>query len=177
MKKHFALFLLISISLFGCKKLDKFTKFNLEYNESVSIPATLGVNLPFNIYTPDVSSNSEASFSANNTRKDLIEEIKLTQLDLTITSPTNGNFNFLKTIEVYISADGLSELKIASKENIPNTMLTNLALDISNVDLKEYLKKDKFKLRLYTTKDQAVTNDYQINVHSKFFVDAKILGQ
>ena len=139
----------IALSIIGCKKVAKLTQFNMEFNETVVIPSSAGVNLPFNVLTPDIQTNSESTFEINDTRKDLIEEIILTDIDLTISSPTNGNFNFLKSIEIYISADGLDEVKIAWKDSVPSN-LTFLDLDVTGVDLKEYIKADKFSLRLYT---------------------------
>src|SRR6478609_9463418 len=173
MKKQVALFLSISLAIAGCKDIDKLTQFNMEFNESVVIPSSTGINLPFNIMTPDVETNSASTFSTKKTRKDLVDEIKLTKLDLTVTSPSNANFNFLKSVTIYISASGLPEVKIASKETVP-TNITTLQLDVVDVDLKEYIKADKFSLRLNTVTDELLASDYTVNTHSTFFVKAKI---
>lgn len=169
--------LIFFFTLQSCKKGNKLTQFNMEYNETVVIPSSAGVNLPFNVSTPDVQSNSESTFEINDTRKDLIEEIKLTQLDLTLTSPTNGDFGFLKSIEIYISADGLSEKIVARNTNIPSNIGKYLELETSDIDLQEYIKKDQFSLRLNTVTDELITADHEIDIHSIFFVDAKIFGQ
>jgi hypothetical protein len=170
------LVLSIILSLFGCKKVDKLTQFNMEFNATEVIPSSTGINLPLNILTPDIETNSVSTFEVNNTHKDLIEEITLTTLSLTITSPSNADFSFLQSIDVYISANGLDEVKIASKENVP-TDVTVLNLDVTGIDLKEYIKADKFSLRLNTVTDELLTSDHHIDIHSEFFVDAKILGQ
>jgi hypothetical protein len=161
----------------GCKKLDKYTKFNMSYTEQVIIPASTGLNLPFNLLTPDVTSNSESTFASNDTRKDLVEEIKLTHMDLSIQKPSDGNFSFLKSISIYIKAEGLAETRIAWKNSISANPGNSIVLDVSGDDLKEYLKKDTYTLRLNTTMDETITSDYTINVHSNFYVDAKVLGQ
>lgn len=147
----------------------------MEFNETAVIPASTGINLPFNILTPNVETNSESTFAANNTKKDFIEEIRLTKLDLRITSPSNGNFGFVKSMSIFLSADGLSETKIAWVENVPSNVGNSLYLDVSGANLKEYIKKDKYTLRLNTVTDEIITSDYQINVHSVFFVDAKLI--
>lgn len=175
-KVYIILFCLFGLmAIFGCKKIDKLTQFNMEYNETVSIPSSTGINLPFNLFSPDINSNSESEFAVNDTRKDLVEEIKLTKLDLTISSPTSGNFGFLKTIEIYLEADGLSEERIAWKENVPANAGKILELETSTVDLKEHIKKDKFKLKLRTVTDEIITSEHKINIHSVFFVNAKLL--
>ena len=175
MKKIFLLFTL-SV-LFSCKDtLDRLTMFNIDFRETVTIPSSTGINLPFNIFTPDITTNSEATFASNNTRKDLVEDIRLQQLKLTIKSPSSGDFSFLKSISLYMNAEGLPEVLIGSKENIPNSSGNTLELDIPDVNLKEYIKKDKFSIRLSTVTDELITQDHQIEVYSQFRVDAKILG-
>ncbi len=177
MKKSILIFTVLSTVLLGCKKIDKLTQFNMEYNETVVIPSSTGINLPFNLFTPDVKTNSESTFSVNDTRKDLIEEIKLTQLDLTLTSPSNGDLGFLKSIEIFLTADGLPEVKIAWKDNIPSSVDKYLELVTTTTDLKEYIKKDEFSLKVSIVTDEVLTSDHHIDVHSLFFVDAKISGQ
>ena len=159
----------------NCSKLDELTQFNIDYDTQVTIPSTTGINLPFDVLTPDTETNSESTFQLNDTRKDLIEEINLTKLQLVITSPSDADFSFLESIEVFISAEGLDELRIASREEVPETAST-LDMDVSDADLKEYIKKDSYSLRLNTVTDEAISQDYEIDVNSTFFVDAKILG-
>jgi len=161
----------------GCKKIDKLTQFNMEFNESITISSGTSIDLPFNVLTPDIQTNSSSTFAVNNTRKELIEEVKLTNMTLVVKSPSNGTFSFLKSINIYIVADGLPEVKIAWKENIPNTVGATLSLDVSDTNLKDYIIKDKFNLKLSTVTDEIIATDYQIDIKSVFFVDAKILGQ
>lgn len=179
MKSTIQLILLISLfltSATGCKKLSKLTQFTMAYKVSIVIPSSTGIQLPFNILTPDVKSNSESTFAMKDTRKDMVEEIRLTKLGLTITSPSNGNFDFLKSIDIFITADGLPETKIAWKYDIANGVGNSIELETTVSDLKEYIKKDEFKLRVSTVTDEFITSDYAIDVNALFFVDAKILG-
>ena len=174
MRKYLSIFIL-TVLVSSCDKLDNLTKFNIDYDTQVTIPSSAGINLPFDVLTPDVETNSESRFESNDTRKDLIEEIKLTKLQLVITSPSGADFSFLESIEVFISADGLDELKIASKVEVPQDV-TTLDLEVSDADLKEFIKKDSYSLRLNSVTDEAISQDYELDVKSTFFVDAKILG-
>lgn len=173
---------ILIISLFviaistGCDQISKLTQFNLEYDQTILIPSASEIDIPSNIPIPDIESNSESSFSVNNTNKDLIENVTLTQMTMTISTPSDGTFSFLKSITVYISADGLDEIEVASKDNIPNTVGNTLELETSDADLQEYIKKDSFNLKVKTVIDELITSDYSIDMHSVFFVDAKILG-
>lgn len=169
------LILTVLFAISSCDKVDELTKFDIEYNSKVVIPASTGIDLPFNVFTPDMETNSESKFEINDTRKDLIEEIKLTELQLVITSPTDADFSFLNSIEVYISAEGLDEIKIAEKE-VEENVGSTLDVEVFDIDLKEYIKKDEFNLRLNTVTDEVINTDHEIDVNSTFFVDAKILG-
>ncbi len=171
--RKFIFFIVLIVA--SCDVIDEFTKFDIEYNTQVTIPSSTGINLPFNINTPETETNSENTFESNDTRKELIEEIKLTKLELVLSSPSDADFSFLESVDVYISAEGLDEVKIASKTEVPE-MISVLSLDVFDTDLKEYIKKDRYKLRLNTVTDEVITSDHTIDINSTFFVDAKILG-
>ena len=177
MKKSILL-LLCSIFLFvtSCKEVDKLTHFNMDYDSHTTIPATFGINLPIDVWTPDIPTNSTTTFESNDTRKDLIEVIVLKKMKLTITSPESASWDFLKTIEIYISADGSEEKKIAWLENIPQNGAKVIDLETSSDDLKEYIKKDEYKLRTKTVTRQLISQDIEVDINASFYVDAKILG-
>jgi hypothetical protein len=174
--KPFVVFVLTTLVVFGCKQLHKFTQFYMDYNASYTYSAGLPINLPVTLNTPDVTTNAEQQFAINDTRKDLIESILVKQLTLSITSPSGQTFAFLKSVEVYIAASGLPEVRVAHKENIPDNIGAQFDLDLDDVELEEYIKADTFKLRVVSTTDQITTSNIEVNIYSKFFVDAKILG-
>ncbi len=171
-------FILISLlTIFmGCDTVEKLTQFNMNYDESVVIPSNTVIDLPFQISTPEVETNSESKFAINNTRKDMIEKIILIKMSLTLTSPDGEDFSFLESINIYIHAEGLDEVKIAWKDEISSNTEDVLDLETTGTDIQEYIKKDKFSLRIHTTTDEVLTNDHHIDVKSTYFVDAKILG-
>ena len=75
-----------------------------------------------------------------------------------------------------MSADDLPEIKIAWNEEVAATGGEQLELVTTAEDLKEYIKKDSYTLRLKTVTDEFLSTDYEINIATTFFVDAKILG-
>ncbi|MEO9662264.1 MAG: hypothetical protein ABJL43_17740 [Maribacter dokdonensis] len=174
-KKYISIICLCAI-FSSCDKLDELTKFDMEYSQRATIPSSAGIDLPFDVFTPEMETNSESTFEVNDTRKDLIEEIKLTELELVVISPDTADFSFLNSIEVYISADDLEEIRIAYLEEVPEDAGNVITLDTSDADLKEYIKKDQFSLRLNTVTDELMSTDHELEVNSTFFVDAKILG-
>lgn len=161
----------------ACKPGDKFTQFDIEYNSSFTVSSGASVNVPINLFTPDVETNSESTFEVNDTRKDKIQEILLTSLLITVTAPNGKELDFLKEIEIFISANGLNEVLLASKYNIQNTVGVSLLLDPSLIDFKEYIKKDEFTLRVRTVTDEAILQDVDVDIRTKFYVDAKLIGK
>ena len=159
----------------ACSQLDKLTQFNMDMETETTIPATLYVNLPIDVWTPNIPTNSEETFESNNTHKDLIEEVILTNLEMTITTE-GASWDFLKQIEIYISADGVDETKIAWLDEIPQTGLKTIKLNTSDDDLKAYIKADYYKLRTKTVTRQIISKDIDVKIKSTFYVDAKILG-
>lgn len=174
--KNFVWLLLGFLIITSCKELDKLTQFTMDYDSSITIESTVGiVDIPA-IFTPDVETKSEAAFEINDTRKDLVEEIKLTQLKMTITAPDGQTFSFLDKITVSIMAEELEEIVVAELDEIPDTIGDEINLEVTNSDLQEYIKKDEFKLKVETVTDQTISKDIDIDIQSVFFVNAKILG-
>ena len=174
--KNLIFLFVLAIAFSGCKKIDELTQFDMDYDSSVDIPATTGINLPFNIFTPDITTNSESTFESNDTRKDLVEKIVLKTLELTVSKPSGEDFSFLKSIKITIKADGLADKEIAWDNAVPSNAGNKISLETTSDNLDEYIKKDSFKLDVETVTDEVLTKDYTIDIHSVFFVDAKILG-
>lgn len=168
-------FLSLILIFSACDKVDELTKFDMDYTTEVVVPSSTGVNLPINLMSPEIESNTSSTFEVNDTRKNLVEEINLTDLELTITSPSDGNFNFLKSIEVFIVAEGLSEERIAWKEDISSSDRQELILETTDANIKEYILKDEFQLRVKTVTDEVITSDHHIEVFANFFVNATLI--
>jgi hypothetical protein len=164
------------IGFVACDAIEKLTQFNMSIDSDITIPRTLGVDLPITVFTPDINMESESEFDSNNTHKDLIEDIYPTEITLTITSPESASFDFLKNIEITISAEGMSEKKIAWLDDIPKSDLKVITLEVSSSNLKEYILKDSFKLNTNTTTRELISEDIEVTIHTVFFVDAKVLG-
>ncbi|NRD18590.1 hypothetical protein HNV08_00910 [Winogradskyella eckloniae] len=176
MKNNLLTVFIAFVVLFSCDVVDDLTKFDLDYQTNYSVAATTLINSPFSLNTPDVTTESDATFESNNTHKDLIESIKLKQLKLTIDSPESGNFNFLKEVHIYIDADDLEEMEIANIYDLENTDSNVISLDVIDQELKAYIKKDSFNLRVKTVTDETISETHDIIIDTKFRVDAEILG-
>lgn len=167
---------IIMIALTACEKARELTQFTFETNSEVTIPAASGINLPINLFTPDVETNASSTFENNNTRADLIEEIRLDECELSILNPASANFDFLKTIRIYIEAEDLPEVLIAEREDMPNGQGQEVVLNATGADLTEYLQKSSFNLRVQVITDEVPNSDIDVNVRCLFFVDARVFG-
>lgn len=167
---------LLFLAVTGCKKVNELTVFDLQYEAEVLIPSSINQGLPMAINTPDIQTNSSTRFENNDTRKDLIQEIKLTELNLYIENPPSQNFDFLKSVEIYINASGLNSQLVAYRNDIPDGQGQQLSLFTTDADLQEYIKKDEFYLEVEVVTDQLITQSVRIKALSNFRVDAKILG-
>lgn len=174
-KKTITLVVLL-ITFIACDKLDELTMFDLDYTTNITIQSTSILNVPFDIVTPETTTNSQQEFENNNTNTDLVESVKLTQLTLNLETPDSGDFDFLNDIAIYINADGQEERLIASRVSIPEDGSRTLELDVEDTELKAYIQGDTYTLRTETTTDQTIESDHEIEIYTKFRVDAKILG-
>ena len=160
----------------GCEAIDRLTMFNMDYQTNYTVPASTVINLPIDILTPDITTNSTSTFQQNDTRADLVESIKLNSLTLTLENPEDSNFNFLKELRIFLSADGLQEIEIAFVTDNPNSGTKTLQLETTGAELREYIKKPEFQLRVQTITDQAISRNHDIRIDCRFRVDAEVLG-
>jgi len=177
MKKIVLTLLSVSLLLASCKKIDKFTQFNKEYNSEITISSLVGTNLPFNLPTPAINTNLEKDMEVNDSKKELIEEALLKILTVSIKSPANQNFDFVNDIDIYINSDNFPKKKIAYLHSIPENNAKKLTFTIiEGMDIQEYIKEDSFKLELKIKTDKTIFQDVVLDIYTKIYIDAKILG-
>ena len=179
MKRLMTRFLILGLTgmmLLGCSK-EGFTKFNLDYESTAVIQSGIGISIPYTINIPNIATNSESEFEVNDTRKDKIQHISLTSLNIEITSPSGQEFDFLEDIELFISADGVEETMLAYVYNMDNSVGNTISLTCLQSDFQEHIKKDKVTIRVRTVSDEYNLFDVEIKIKSTFLVDAKLLGK
>jgi hypothetical protein len=163
-----------SIALLLMTSCGKLGTFNIDQTVDVVIPSQFGVNLPFNVNSPEIETNAEATFESAGTSTKRISTIQLYELKLSIVNPTNADFDFLNEIEIFIKAPGLDEKRVAYKQDIPETGLKSFFCDIDDLNLKDYISKEHFSLRVRTITDQVIFQDIQVRIDQKYKVRAKI---
>ena len=173
MKTNMALILLfISFAITGCKKLG--VNFSINNQANFRVESSSPINLPFEMGTPDVTTNSSQQFDNNNTAANLIKEIKLEELKLSITNPATKTFSFLKSVDIYISTNSSNEILLASLSNISSTA-QSISLTTTAQDLSSYVKASSYKLRTSVVTKETVTQAIDIRADIKFKVKAGLL--
>jgi hypothetical protein len=173
MKKYF-LFLAVSGFLASCRTPVQDISFFIPTTSEYSIPSSTVINLPFAVSTPEVETKSQSSFSGNNTRGDLIKEISLSSISLEVLEPVGEDFSFLEAISVFIVAEDLPEVEIASLDAVDANQ-SLIFLETTGADLQAYLKKDKYVMRTSTTTKEFLTEDYRLEIKSRFLVKAQLI--
>jgi hypothetical protein len=92
-------------------------------------------------------------------------------LALTITSPSDKTFSFLKSIEIYISADGEDETKLAWNNEVQSDA-QSIELETTTQALDRYVKKSSYKLRTEVTTRESLTQSVDIKIDFTFQVTA-----
>ncbi|TDO72923.1 hypothetical protein EV143_107229 [Flavobacterium chryseum] len=169
--KLIALTLFLSLFLTSCDAVDDLLSFTISNQASITIQSTSPINLPTEIVTPDVTTNSSSEFKNNKTEAGLVKDVKLKSLKLSITNPDGKTFAFLKSIHLYISTTDSDEIELAYQDNINSTSNT---LDLISTDarLDQYIKADKYKLRTKVTLKETLTQDVTVKADMNFRVTA-----
>lgn len=166
----------VAIAIFGliavsCDVIDNLLTFSIDNQTTVTIPSGFPVNTALDLVTPDIPSNSSTVFENNNTNAELVKDVKLKEMKLTVTNPANKSFSFLKSIHIYISTTDTDEIELAFSDNI-NSASSTLNLTCTTAKLDKYVKAPSFKLRTKAITKETITQDVSVKADIKFQVTA-----
>lgn len=175
MKKTFSALLVFSLIInSSCKKVDELTEFDIPYSTKQTLPASgIPVGGTADFTTPDVQTDSQAKFAANSTAKDLISSVTMSKFSIT---NETGNLDFLRSFTVYINADGLGEVQVASKALVPDGV-SMVEADVTGASIKEHIFKDKFRLRMTVSVDSLPAQEQQLKIDQVAHVSGKKLSK
>ena len=164
---------LLAVAIVSCKKVNDLLTFSIDNESAITLSSLSTINLPISVLTPDVVTNSSQQFQNNNSNANLVKDIRLKSILLTITNPPGQTFSFLKSIHIYISANGSNEIELASQDNISSTSST-LNLVPTQAKLDEYVKASSYQLRSVIVTKETLQHDTDIKIDSKFDVTANL---
>jgi len=169
--KSSIIIIVLIIAISSCSLVDKLLTFTISNTATIKIESGLPVGGVFEIVTPDITTNSSKEFENNNTKANLVKDVKLNSLNLTITDPSGKSFSFLKSVRLYISTDSSDEIELAYLEDI-NTTANTISLIPNTAKLDKYVKASSYKIRTKAVLKETVTKDITIDANMKFKVTA-----
>lgn len=161
----------VALLITSCNVVDDLLTFTIDNQTSFKIESGFPLNLATEVITPDVTTNSSSTFENNNTNADLVKDVKLSELKLTITDPTDKTFSFLKSIHLYISTDANDEIELAYLDEINSTSKT-INLICTKQKLDKYIKASSYKIRTKAVIKESLTKDITVKSDMKFKVTA-----
>jgi hypothetical protein len=164
-----AVFLLILVTFLSgvgaCKKasdkLEEFTTLRINSSTQFSIPPSIPVETLFSFVTPPTR-------NPNSSSNLLINRASLEKVTLTINNPGGQTFRFIKSIRFFLQADGLPEVEVANRLNINDSVGATLELDVTKAELKQYIKKETFRLRTELVTDEVTTQKVDVKADLGF---------
>lgn len=171
--KKLTISLLFLVFIFSCKKLDSLMTFTISNESDFTVNSATPVNVPMNVSSPDVATNSSQEFKNNNANSKMVKDIHLNKLQLSISNPQNQSFSFLKSIHIYISTNSSNEIELAWLDSIPNNT-TTIELTPTPAKLDDYIKASSYSLRTSVVTREVPTQDIDIKISSKFKVSANL---
>ena len=176
-------------TLTSCIKINPITNLNINvnipYSQQVTVPQvagdTFGVALPaggiaLSFPSTPLATNSQTYITQYNTSADKIVEVDLDSFALQILSPASQNFDFLDSVQLYISAPSQPEVLVAYSYSIAKGQTTLNLNTITSVNLKNYFIQDTLYLRISTHINAIPATGTQINSKTIFHMLANLLG-
>lgn len=172
MKNYFLLITAFIALLSGCKREEeKPQEFVISYHNNLfTLPQATQINVPGEYEIKKLYIDVAGQFNTMNQSPDQIIETKVSKLEVGLYSahyPKTETIDFLKSVTVYMKADGLPEIEVGSANSIADGLyVTNLAF--TGQDVREYLKKPTLQLRAKATTDKALAKDFYLEVNIGF---------
>lgn len=163
-----------ALTIQSCKKVEELLSFGFNLKGDFTVPPNIPVNVPLDLPAFPMDYNATEVFEQNNTKAEMVKEIKLEYIVMNITEPIGQDFTFVKDIEISLDKDGLGPKLVAWKYDVPDTTGQTLKLDVTSDVLDAYLKSDGVKLKLKVTTDKVTSTEVKMDYDIRFRVTANV---
>jgi len=122
----------------------------------------------------------DGDLAKNNTSKDKIKSAKLVYLRLQVLdyayadSAHYANLSDISELSMDIKKDGIGQHMVAHKV-VPDARTKNVVMDLTDVELRDYIKQDNFRFVAKYKKRRAMPNQMPYSIVLKFKVIAEPL--
>lgn len=188
MKKHI-LFAAIAMSAFltGCDKTALLTEINVDipYSTEFVMPEvsgyTGGTPLPAGGVKIDIpavgfATNAQTYVTANKTSVDKINKVDLKSLNMRIVLPSGGNFNFVDSVWIYISAKNQTEQLVAYNYGVAKGQSALDMYTLTDVNLKNYFIQDSIAFRISARINATPDSTNKLGLGTIFHMNANPLN-
>jgi len=158
----------------GCTDMEDMLTFRISDKTMLTIQSSSPLTLPFEVATPEITTNSSQEFQNHHTNAELVRDVRLKEVVLTITDPTDKSFSFLKAIHIYISTDDLKEIELAFLEDI-NSTSNRIELAPVEHKLDKYIRSSSYKLRTEVLTRETLSHDVTVATDITYQVTADSL--
>lgn len=176
-KSYLLLLLFLLLGTSSCKKITELLSFQVSDSSSFTVPGTPFVppGVTLNIPGVSVPTTAQSTYKNNNTSADYVQDVTLDRLTLTVTNPSTQNFDFLKSISIYIATDaaGSNKVLLASLPSVP-TGQTSINLNPAGNKLDLYLKSNSYTLTTTAELAQTLRQNTDVRADSRFNVHANL---
>jgi hypothetical protein len=165
--------IIVLFSGISCKKIEDLLTFTVQVENNFTVGASGPVNIPIDILTPQVTTNSNQQFQNNNSDINRVKDIKLKKVDLQIISPAGKTFAFLESVHIYVSTNTNDEIELAYLDNI-SSLSNAISLIPTTASLDKYVKASSYNLRTKIVTKQVLTQNVEIKNLCQFQVTANL---
>lgn len=155
----------------SCQKIRDLKTFDIDYSTSFEIPSSSIFGGIISTPPQRIETNTSSSLEDQGTKAKWVKTVYLKDMKGTITNPSDEDFDFLESIEVYIAAEGIDEVLMAVNNNVPENTNT-IELFPTDCDLKEFLLKDAIQIR--TVANASNSRAITVKTDMTFEVEAQL---
>lgn len=162
----------------SCKKVKDLANISVDipYTQQITVPPVDGytfgfplpaggASLPFPAFA--VPTNSKSYLDQYHTSSSKVIKVGVKSLAIEMVSPSTQNFDFIDTVQLYISAPTQPEVLVAYQYNVPHGQ-TTLTLTTSDVNLKDYFLQDTMYFRTNMHVNAVPAPGAQMNIKTVF---------
>jgi hypothetical protein len=137
------------LALTSCDKGDDTVSFEFSHDYEFNMTEdSIGIDTAIALTSTDIKSALEEQSEQNSSLLSLVKEVQIVSVEIEAVDPVTQELSFLQDAELYVSSGTLAEMKVASKNPVPETQGTSMSFDVDEaIDVLQYTSNTNFKFR------------------------------
>ena len=176
MKNLWITIIISSILLLSCKEINKLTHFYMNFSMDISVEPSSSNTSEASIWLTSIGDDFNNTIETNNSNIQHIEDVLIRNVIITIPTSSSKNQDNLKSIVVYIYADGQDLKKIAWLDDAAENKDNIYTLITSEDDLKEYFLSENNITKIEFTYQNQINTISNYNIQFSYFIGANLIN-